>query len=240
MAPAPKISPEQQEKLIIIAAVTAIEETSVLDFSMSSIAKQAGISMGSVYKFVQSKEDVLIALATRMYQERQKIFKQALSLPLTTPERIIAISLLDHSKVRMYSFDDQLENIVNTRAIMKRCSRRWLDQMITCSQTCSAIFQNTLESAVNSGELTSGSRDIEEITLSTWSLAVGYFQIVRLHQNWRQEQAIVEEEHLPTLTLDNVHIKGLQRLLNTYDWQEKVSKADIVKICQCLETNGLR
>ena len=43
---------------------------------MSAIAKLAGFSMGSVYKFVQCKEDVLIALATKMYQERQRVFKQ--------------------------------------------------------------------------------------------------------------------------------------------------------------------
>ena len=61
MAPAPRFSPEEQEKLIICAAITTIVQSSLLDFSMSKIAKLAGLSMGSVYKFVQCKEDVLIA-----------------------------------------------------------------------------------------------------------------------------------------------------------------------------------
>ena len=97
MAPAPKFSLEEQEKLILFAAVTAIEKSTLLDFSMSSIAKSAGLSMGSVYKYVQCKEDLLIALATNMYQEKQRVFSQVLALPLTTPERIIALSLLDYT-----------------------------------------------------------------------------------------------------------------------------------------------
>ncbi|MFT7430375.1 MAG: AcrR family transcriptional regulator, partial [Colwellia sp.] len=88
MAPAPKFSLEEQEKLILFAAVTAIEKSNVLDFSMSSIAKSAGLSMGSVYKFVQCKEDLLIVLATKMYQEKYRVVSQVLALPLTTPERI--------------------------------------------------------------------------------------------------------------------------------------------------------
>jgi AcrR family transcriptional regulator len=240
MAPAPKFSREEQEKLILFAAVTAIEESTLLDFSMSSIAKLAGLSMGSVYKFVQCKEDVLIALATKMYQEKQKTFQQVLSLPLSTPERIIALSLLDFSKVQMYSFDDQLESIVNTRAIMKRSSRRWLEQMINCSKICEQAFQQFLELAVDSGELTSGSRDLEEICIGSWSLFVGYFQTVRLHHSWSSEQADESIEDLAPLAPNDIHIRSLQRLINTYEWQQKVADQDITKICQVLAKQGIR
>lgn len=238
MAPAPKFSPQEQEKLIFCAAIKAIEQSSLLDFSMSAIAKLAGLSMGSVYKFVQCKEDVLIALATKMYQERQRVFKQVLSLPLTTPERIIAISLLDFSKVQMYTFDDQLESIVNTNAMMKRCSPRWLEQMIACGQVCESTFNQFLLSAAASGELISGNKDIEEINLATWSLAVGYFKTVRVHQCWHGD--LDAEEVLTALAPDNLHIKTMQRLVNSYDWQTKVSNDDIIRTCQCLENAGLR
>jgi len=240
MAPAPRFSAAEQEKLIICAAITTIEQSSLLDFSMTKVAKLAGLSIGSVYKFVQCKEDVLIALATRMYQERQRMFKQVLSLPLSTPERIIAKCLVDFSKVQMYTFDDQLESIVNTKSMMKRCSPRWLDQMISCGKVCEGMFDEFLQSAAQSGELTSGERDIEEINSGTWSLSVGYFQTVRLHQCWQKEQDACEDECVPALAPDDAHIRSLQRLINTYDWQQKVSNDDIVKICKCLVDAGLR
>ncbi|PKH88450.1 TetR/AcrR family transcriptional regulator [Colwellia sp. Bg11-28] len=248
MAPAPRFSAEEQERLIICAAIKAIEESSLLDFSMSAIAKLAGLSMGSVYKFVQCKEDVLIALATRMYQERQSVFKKVLALPLTTPERIIATSLLDFSKVQMYNFDNQLESIVNTEAMMKRCSERWLTRMIACGERCQTMFQQFLQNAADSGELTSGSRDIEEINLGTWSLSVGYFQTVRLHQCWHNDldeniDGIDDEENEKNtlvLAADNAHIRTMKRLVNTYDWQQKISDDDIEKVCLHLADAALR
>lgn len=240
MAPAPRFSAEEQEKLIVYAAIKAIEESSLLDFSMSAIAKLAGLSMGSVYKFVQCKEDVLIALATRMYQERQSVFKKVLALPLTTPERIIAASLLDFSKVQMYNFDNQLESIVNTEAMMKRCSQRWLTQMIMCGERCQAMFQQFLQTAADSGELTSGYRDIEEINLGTWSLSVGYFQTVRLHHCRHNDLEVNTETDMLALAPDDLHIRSMQRLVNTYDWQNKVSDTDINKVCQHLSDAGLR
>jgi len=240
MAPAPRFSSEEQEKLIICAAIKAIDESSLLDFSMSAIAKLAGLSMGSVYKFVQCKEDVLIALATRMYQQRQSVFKKVLTLPLTTPERILATSLLDFSKVQMYNFDNQLESIVNTDAMMKRCSERWLTQMIACGERCQAMFQQFMQAAADSGELTSGSRDIEEINLGTWSLSVGYFQTVRLHNCWSKNIDENSVEIMQVLAPNDLHIRTMQRLVNTYDWQQKISDSDIEKVCLQLSNAELR
>ncbi len=239
MAPAPKFSPEEQEKLILFAAVTAIEKSTLLDFSMSSIAKLAGLSMGSVYKFVQCKEDLLIALATKMYQEKQRVFSQVLSLPLTTPERIIALSLLDFSKAQMYSFDDQLESIVNTCSIMKRSSQRWLDYMINCSKVCEESFQVLLQSAVDSKELEPDSTEVEEINIGAWSLAVGYFQTVRV-QHGRMNQQEDNEASIKPLAVDNIHILNLQRFMNSFNWKQKVRKADIEKIALQLTALELR
>ncbi|TWX66359.1 TetR/AcrR family transcriptional regulator [Colwellia demingiae] len=244
MAPAPRFSAEEQERLIICAAIKAIQESSLLDFSMSAIAKLAGLSMGSVYKFVQCKEDVLIALATRMYQERQSVFKKVHALPLTTPERILATSLLDFSKVQMYNFDNQLESIVNTEAMMKRCSERWLTQMNACEERCQTMFQQLLQAAADSGELISGSRDIEEINLGTWSLSVGYFQTVHLHQCLKndldEKTNESSENNTFVLAADNPHIRTMKRLVNTYDWQQKISDGDIKKVCLHLTSAELR
>ena len=256
MAPAPRFSAEEQERLIISSAIEAINKSSLFDFSMSAIAKLAGLSMGSVYKFVQCKEDVLIALATRMYQQRQGVFKKVLNLPLTTPERIIATSLLNFSKVQMYGFDNQLESLVNCDAMKKRCSARWLAQMTTCDEKCQFMFRNFLQKAADSGELTSGERDIEEINLGAWSLAVGYFQTVHLHHYKQDNQAGNIATDSKTNTGDNIannleensfmlapnalHIKTMQRLVNSYDWQKKVSSDDINKVCQKLTDAALR
>ena len=76
MAPAPKYSPQEQEEIILNAAAECIAETSLLDFTMSSISKAAKLSMGSIYKHVQCKEDIIFALATSVFQFQSNIFSQ--------------------------------------------------------------------------------------------------------------------------------------------------------------------
>ena len=98
MMPAPKCTPKELERLVLDAATDAIEESSLLDFTMSDIAKRAGLSVGSIYKHVQSKEDVLVAIGTRMMANQHRVFGEVLALPLKTPERLIAVSLLPPSK----------------------------------------------------------------------------------------------------------------------------------------------
>lgn len=240
MAPAPKFSLEEQEKLILFAAVTAIEKSTLLDFSMSSIAKSAGLSMGSVYKFVQCKEDLLIALATKMYQEKQNVFSQVLALPLTTPERIIALSLLNFTKVQMYSFDDQLESIVNTCSIMKRSSQRWLDYMFNCSKVCEDSFHVFLKAAVDSKELRANPSDLEEINVGAWSLSVGYFQTVRMKHGRSNQQESGGQACVSSLAVNNVHILNLQRFLNSFDFRDKLKSEDVEKVCRMLVQIELR
>ncbi|RHW76317.1 TetR/AcrR family transcriptional regulator [Colwellia sp. RSH04] len=240
MAPAPKYSPDEQEKLILNAAIAVIEQTNLLDFSMSAIAKLAGLSMGSVYKFVQCKEDVLIALATNMYQQRHLTYQQVLSLPLNTPQRIIAMSLLSYSKVQMYSFDDQLESIVNTTAMMKRCSTRWVQHMVNCGEVCESTFKSFIKQAADSGELITVNHDIDEIGISTWSMMIGYFQVVRIHENWQMNQIPHDSQHNSALAPEHIHIRNMQRLLNTFDWREKLTSKSIVDTCKSLEQAGLR
>ena len=196
--------------------------------------------MGSVYKYVQCKEDLLIALATNMYQEKQRVFSQVLALPLTTPERIIALSLLDFKKVQMYSFDDQLESIVNTCSIMKRSSKRWLDYMFNCCKVCEDSFQLLLKTAVDSDELGSNPSDLEEINVGAWSLSVGYFQTVRIHHGRSHQQENDGQACVSSLAVNNVHILNLQRFLNTFDFRDKLKSEDIEKVCKKLVELELR
>ncbi|TKB58273.1 TetR/AcrR family transcriptional regulator [Ferrimonas aestuarii] len=56
---------ENRCQILLNAAETLIEEQGVISFKFSDIAKVANCSTGSVYKFFESKEDVLICLFLR-------------------------------------------------------------------------------------------------------------------------------------------------------------------------------
>lgn len=84
---------QEQEALILKAAVKCIEASSLLDFTMSAISKEAEISMGSVYKHIKSKEDVLVALGYYSQIHFMELVNKVMALPLPFIARLRMASL---------------------------------------------------------------------------------------------------------------------------------------------------
>lgn len=240
MAPAPKHSPQEQEGLILCAAVKCIEHSSLLDFTMSAIAKEAGVSIGTLYKHVQSKEDVLVALGSRMAQRLYETFTKALSLELTTPEKVIAIALINPNKTQCYSFDSHLDALVNCEAILRRASPRWLESMSQRSDAISELFKSQWQKAIDCGELNlqSCGASIDELNTATWSMHVGYSQVV-LRQHNRNAVELAEPLPYP-LPADDLLIKNFSRLLNSFHWRHPIDQEGIDRALSAVTAANLR
>lgn len=240
MAPAPKHSPQEQESMILCAAVKCIENSSLLDFTMSAIAKEAGVSIGTLYKHVQSKEDVLVALGSRMAQRLYETFSIALNLPLTTPEKIIAVALINPNKTQCYSFDSHLDALVNCEAILRRASPRWLESMSVRMDAMSDLFKNQWQQAIDCGELDldASGASIDELNTAAWSMHVGYSQVV-LRQHNRNALELAQPLPYP-LPADDLLIKNFTRLLNSFHWRQPVDHEGIDRALSAVTTANLR
>lgn len=242
MPPAPKFSAQQQLDMVIDAAVHCIESSSLLSFTMSAVAKKAGLSMGSVYKQVQSKEDLFIALAVRMMDHQSAVFSRVMALPMTTPEILIAFNLINPLKTHYYSFDDELDLLVSSRSILERASPGWLQQMIQSGQQCEQQFAQLIDQAIENNEVSNDGQDNEslrlEIETGGWALQQGYMQSVLKHRTLSHYGL---NEPLPfPLTTDDYLVRNTHRLLNTYHWQTPLTNAGIEKAARLLTEIGYR
>ena len=241
MAPAPRYSPEKQKEMILSAAVECINESSVTDFTMAKIARLAGLSMGSVYKFVQSKEDIILALAYESFTHASEVFAKVLSLPLTTPEKVLAVGLISPKALQRYPFDYELQSYATNEAVIKRASSMWTQRMIEASTRCEQAFKLALTHGINSGELEEVpnlAEIIEEIIISGWAMTVGYEQVQRI----KQTQQITEgtASFLEPLSLNHPIIRSNIRLLNSYPWQQPISEQSLLQIESKLQNLKLR
>jgi len=241
MAPAPKYSMQQQENMILDAAAKCIEQSSLIDFTMSAVAKEAGMSMGSIYKHVQCKEDIIFALAIRVYRHQSSVFEQVMALELTTPEQLIGITLLNPLKTQVYAFDAHLEAFVTNELVVKRTSPMWRERMIDAHQHCEELFNRCMSLAAHSGEL-SGAGDIEqlieEINLGGWALTVGYQSVMRVVQI--REIAQGDAKLYQPVAVDAPIVRIFTRLFNSYQWQTPLDKVGIDKTAKLLVGLGLR
>jgi len=241
MAPAPKYSLQQQEDMILNAAATCIEQTSLIDFTMSAISKEAGMSMGSIYKHVQCKEDIIFALAIRVYQHQSSVFEQVIALDLTTPERMIGITLLNPLKTQVYSFDVHLDAFVTNELVVKRTSPQWRERMMAAHKNCEQLFYHCMSQAAHSSELSSAGDIellIEEINLAGWALTVGYQNVSRVVQI--REIAHGDAKLYEPVSVNAPIVRIFTRLFNSYQWQTPLDSAGINKTANLLVELGLR
>lgn len=241
MAPAPKYSLQEQERMILNAAEQCINESSVTDFTMAKVARLAGLSMGSVYKFVQSKEDIVLALAYQSFDHVSKVFERVLSLPLSTPEKMLAVCLISPKAMQRFEFDYELQSYSTNKAVIQRASSRWTEKMIDACNCCEQGFKLALSDGISAGELQNVpnlSEVIEEILISGWAITVGFEQAQRV----KQTQEIVEgtDSLLEPLPLNHPIIRSTVRLLNSYPWKKPIDDDSLVTIENELKKLTLR
>ncbi|KPZ56801.1 MULTISPECIES: TetR/AcrR family transcriptional regulator [Pseudoalteromonas] len=240
--PAPKYTIAKQEELIVDAAVECVLESSLLDFKMSNIAKSAGISMGSVYKHVQSKEDVLVALSVRIDSQALKVIQEVLALPYTLPVKIIAIHLLSQEAMYRYPFGYQLINMMSAEDLLAKASVNWVTKLAHKAQEIRGLFQNSLNEAVQKEELLCSAEEkdelIEEIMFLHWALNIAFPQI--LSQPYDTNKSSNRSVRSEPIALNHPIIRTAIRTTNSYPWKNPVSIKDLIAIEKLLIERGLR
>jgi AcrR family transcriptional regulator len=239
MSPAPRLSPADEQEIVLDAAIRCIEESSLLGFTMSAIAKRANLSIGSLYKHVQSKEDLLVALATRLSRHTHTLFSNILTAELSSPQRIIALNLLAPDKTQLFNFDGHLNTLVCSEAILGRASNQWLSQLREAADNLDLLFTAFFSAAAASGELSiKDESELSTLSMGCWSMCAG-FQHIALMRHVRGSAEPQNGLQFP-LQVDDYPIVCTQRLLNSYHWREPLTQHGIDTACATLVTMGYR
>lgn len=243
MPPAPRHSNEEQQQIILTAAAKTIARTSLLDFTMSAISTEAGLSMGTIYKHIQCKEDVLLALATAMFDNIYTIFDDIMAQDLPITQRLMALQLICPEKTSLYGFDAHLSMLVNSDAVLQRASSNWIEKMNRADDAIEQLLNRCLQQAMDDDAML-GTDDEEkaqmanEIHLGLWSLCVGFFQVAQQrHCRKLSEDAIA----LPfPLSVEHSIVRASKRFLNSFPWAQPLSDDDLHDVCKLLQSKGYR
>lgn len=234
-------TPQEEEDIVLNAATKCIESKSILTFTMADIAKEAGFSMGTVYKQVKSKEDVLVALANKSMIHTKKIFFDFFQSDLTTPEKLIGCMLFTPDKLHLYPFGVHLEMMVFNNAVLEKASTRWLQAMSRTDEDMEIMFSDLLKHACENGELNIREADLEvlseEINVILWSMYTGFVHVTYQRKSRSFEKAFV----FPFPLQPNHPLVGAsKRLINSYPWKEPLDENSIHQVCTLMDSKGYR
>jgi AcrR family transcriptional regulator len=82
---------QETVKIIFEAAARILERDGPVAFNTNAVAEQAGISIGTLYHYFESKEAILVAMARRELQAHQAAVTAAISGPLSSGGGVRAI-----------------------------------------------------------------------------------------------------------------------------------------------------
>ncbi|VBB07210.1 tetr bacterial regulatory protein hth signature [Lucifera butyrica] len=111
-----------KKERIIIAAIQLINEVGLAETSMSKIAKNAGVSAGTIYVYFENKEDMIKKLFLTVKTDmQQKIFRGIDgSLPIEVQFKQILKNYMDYV-VKNKDYFLFFEQYINSPLIQKLC-----------------------------------------------------------------------------------------------------------------------
>lgn len=207
-----------REQRFLDAAQELIQRDGLLSLQMSRIAEECDYAVGTLYQHFASKEDLLVALATRNCMSRVELFERAAKWNGPTRERMLAIAIADLMMIREQPGFFRLSQYVFTDVIWHAASEAARQRSLATSAPIGVLIEGIAAQAVRAGDLPADTGlSPQALTIGPWSLCMGMHTLV--HAEGVLERHDVGEPH-------RLLIKHLQHLLNGYGWLPLFDVAD--------------
>ena len=146
---------EKRREQMIRGAVKLFKEKGFHRTTTREIAKEAGFSIGTLYEYIRTKEDVLFLVCDSIYDE--------------VNHRLSALSMndgtIDGLKLAIHQYFSLIDDMSDEFLVMyqesKSLPKDALQYVLKKEMLMVALFENLLQSCVESGELRIEQKEIE-------------------------------------------------------------------------------
>lgn len=223
----------EREDVLLDTAQALIQRDGLLNLQMSRIAEESQYATGTLYQHFASKEDLLVALATRNCLSRVALFERAAHWPGPTRERMQAIVLADLMLLRGQPEHFRLSQFVCTDVVWGAASPESRRRSLEASAPLGKLVQGIAAEALACGDLPRTlALPPAALTIGPWSLCLGMHTLS--HVDGMLGQHGIQAPYRLLFT-------HLHHLLNGYGWQPLFDPADddavdaqVERICQAV------
>lgn len=207
----------EREQVFLDQAWDLITREGVLNLQMAKLAAECEYSVGTLYLHFASKEDLLLALATRTIHRRLELYQQALDWKAPTRSRMLAIYVADILFAKSAPECFRLARYVSTHTIWSAASDPRRETALQASEPLGVIVQGLVDEAVASGELDCHGLSSQQLSAGLWAMDEGT-RVLTSAADQLQTQGVPEPYQL---LLHHCHA-----LLNGLGWQTLVPLDD--------------
>ncbi|TDU22467.1 TetR family transcriptional regulator [Panacagrimonas perspica] len=232
----------EREDLFLDAALELIRQDGLLNLQMSRIAEKSEYAVGTLYLHFASKEDLLLALVTRVFREYIELVKLAQAWKASSRDRMFAVGVADMMFVRRYPDYFRIAQYSVCEVAWQAASSERRKAFLDANDPLVEIVAGIVEDARRVGDLEAAGQTAQEMAIGVWALCNGY-------HNLSHAEGILADfsVHDPYLLM----CRHLQGLLDGFRWKPISDVADaaaldalIERVCrevfneECNETQG--
>lgn len=217
----------RREELFLDTAQALVQRDGLLSLQMSKLAEECEYAIGTLYRHFASKEDLLVALATRNSLQRIGLFERAARWQGPTRDRILALALADLIVLREQPEHFRLAQFVWTEVVWGAASAESRARALAACEPISSLIDGIAARARADGDLPAGlALSNQALTIGPWMLSMGMHTLA-------QQQGVLDPMDLgePYRLL----FKHLHYLLNGYGWQPLFDPGDDEALDRSLE-----
>ncbi|WDE98750.1 TetR/AcrR family transcriptional regulator [Lentisphaera profundi] len=170
-----------REELILEVAKQKISSEGFFNLRMSDVAKEANISVGTLYTHFVSKEDLMVGVAVCLLKKREQIFRRAGEIFEDPVHRIIGLIMGDYLMNRAHGELAEVESLTLFPSVWKRASQlRTMQQNLLCEgigELVHGFIMATLKNRELFDEVVEEEALTQTLNLSLWGVCIGLHQV---------------------------------------------------------------
>jgi AcrR family transcriptional regulator len=220
-------SPKQWEMLkreesILAAAESILISDGFFDMSMVRIAQQSKYSRATIYLHFVSREDIVVALASKAWEKRLELLARGASYPGRPRIRMGGVA---EGFALFFAIYPNSFSILHktTQAICEKASPHRLQRLRAAEGATADLLRGLIDEAVRVGDLKTEVGDVDEIIFALSSLSTGGFALHELgfpQATLRVHHAMDKFWHALNVLADAY---GWRPLFKEVDWDETLA-----------------
>lgn len=207
----------EREELFLDAALDLIRQDGLLNLQMGRLAEKCEYAVGTLYLHFASKEDLLLALVTRVFRDYIDLVRRAQAWSAPSRDRMFAVGVADLVFVRRYPDYFRIAQYSLCEVAWKAASADRRKAFLDANDPLVVIVTSIAEDARRAGDLAPNGQSAEEMAVGVWALCSGFHKL--MHAEGILEDFSVHDPYL-------LMCRHLLSLLDGFRWKPLSDPAD--------------
>ena len=143
----------RHEDLILDAAEDLLSAHGYLGLNLDRLAERVEYSKGTLYNHFETKEDIVLSLASRHLAERVRLFERAAAFDGCPSERMVAVGIANDVLTEGGTAPFQVMQMSKTPSLWEKTAPARRQENARLERRCSEVLEEIVRAAVAAGDV---------------------------------------------------------------------------------------